>query len=402
VGALATSAAAHELGHAVAARRLGLAPRVLLHGLGGQCQHRPVTGNGQIGVILAGPAASLALGVLAAAALAVWPEGTRSELFVWDLAWMNLAATAVNLLPALPLDGGLLARNLLERSGWAPNPAVFTRVLGVSAAVGAMLGAIWLAQPVLVSLFAMLAWFNAEGLGWVPKVLAPVPPDPRRADAEPGLTPAIASLLALLMAPTVLGLLAGIDPAPAGMVLRPGLDGWLDLRLLTWPLAARGDVAFEVGALVTIGLVGPPLERRIGGRGIVALAMVATPVAGVAAALAAAGLATRGALGGAVPLAVTLVAAWAVRPGRPAIGLSPIAVLGLAISLALLSAWSHADGPAAAAALASAGIGVLSASWGRAERRARRLEVPAVRVTDSSTGLPAIAERPDRPSPPVH
>lgn len=111
----------HELGHAVAANRLGLSVQgIRLHGLGGHCDYNGHTTNGRrLLIALAGPAAGLALGALAIAAqqtvLAAVP-GIPPLIYrlVGLLIWVNLFWSLFNLLPMIPLDGGSAMQNALR------------------------------------------------------------------------------------------------------------------------------------------------------------------------------------------------------------------------------------------------------------------------------------------------
>ncbi len=111
----------HELGHAVAARRLGLKVQgIQLHGLGGHCAYSGHTTNGRrLLIALAGPAAGLALGALAIGAqqvvLAAVP-GIPPMVYrlVALLIWVNLFWSLFNLLPMIPLAGGSAMKNALR------------------------------------------------------------------------------------------------------------------------------------------------------------------------------------------------------------------------------------------------------------------------------------------------
>lgn len=112
---------AHELGHAVVARRLGMHVEGItlwLFGgvakLGGEAESPAV----ELRVGAVGPGVSLlAAGVLGSLALGLDAAGA-SELVVAVPAWLariNLVLALFNLVPAYPLDGGRVLRALLWR-----------------------------------------------------------------------------------------------------------------------------------------------------------------------------------------------------------------------------------------------------------------------------------------------
>ena len=101
----------HELGHAIAARRLGLAPAITLHGFGGTTAWsaaRPVGPWAEIGITAAGPVVGIAVGTLAWVLLEHGVTGLGSTV-LRDIMWVNLGWGLLNLLPVLPLDGGQIA-----------------------------------------------------------------------------------------------------------------------------------------------------------------------------------------------------------------------------------------------------------------------------------------------------
>jgi Zn-dependent protease len=106
----------HELGHALQARREGVAiGGITLWVFGGVAELRgelPSAGA-ELRIAAAGPAVSLALGlVFLVAALALpLPEGVDGVSF-W-VGQINLSLLVFNLIPALPLDGGRILRALL-------------------------------------------------------------------------------------------------------------------------------------------------------------------------------------------------------------------------------------------------------------------------------------------------
>lgn len=110
----------HELGHALAARTFGLRPKISLVGYGGNTApgKNALSFWREILFILSGPLAGFLLAGLAFAALRL--GGAPRELPLLRFAVIialsvNLAWSILNLLPALPLDGGNLLRIVLNR-----------------------------------------------------------------------------------------------------------------------------------------------------------------------------------------------------------------------------------------------------------------------------------------------
>jgi Zn-dependent protease len=120
-GLFLASLLAHELGHALVARRAGLRVRgITLWLLGGvaQLEDEPASPRDELRVALVGPVVSLALAVgfgLAAALLSVAGGPAVAVAVTAWLAVGNLALALFNLLPAAPLDGGRVLRGLLWR-----------------------------------------------------------------------------------------------------------------------------------------------------------------------------------------------------------------------------------------------------------------------------------------------
>ena len=133
----------HELGHAVAAARFGARPSVHLVGIAGLTRGQGVEQLEwwqDVLFTLAGPAASLALGVSAGAVVitggAALPDSLR--YFGTGIAQANLAWALLNVLPIGALDGGRLTTVLL------------TRMLGRPGFLIAQLSALGLAGLVLL------------------------------------------------------------------------------------------------------------------------------------------------------------------------------------------------------------------------------------------------------------
>lgn len=104
----------HEFGHALVSQRYGLAPRVELTGLGGLTYHAPARSNGQhLRITAAGPTMNFAL---AALLFAIEPltSGMLSGILTTGMQ-VNIIWGLYNLLPIVPLDGGVLMQLLLRR-----------------------------------------------------------------------------------------------------------------------------------------------------------------------------------------------------------------------------------------------------------------------------------------------
>jgi Zn-dependent protease/predicted transcriptional regulator len=110
---------AHELGHALMARRFGIATReIILLPIGGVARlgRTPDKPAQELAVALIGPLINFVLaGIL-------WlfvgadldPEASYGRTLAVQLVWINLILGAFNLLPAFPMDGGRALRALLS------------------------------------------------------------------------------------------------------------------------------------------------------------------------------------------------------------------------------------------------------------------------------------------------
>jgi Zn-dependent protease/predicted transcriptional regulator len=158
----------HELGHALQARRDGIAIEgITLWLFGGVARFKGAfpSAGAEFRVAVAGPLVSLVLGVLfVLLALAGLPEAVDGVL-AW-LGFINLMLLAFNLLPALPLDGGRVLRSLLWRRKGDLGQA--TRIAAdVGRGFGYFFIAIGVAMFILQGSFsgawlAFLGWFLLE------------------------------------------------------------------------------------------------------------------------------------------------------------------------------------------------------------------------------------------------
>jgi Zn-dependent protease len=197
---------AHEFGHALVARRAGIEiEEIDLWLLGGVARMRsqPRRAADELRFALAGPAVTVVLAAIFGVAAMLLGPGTL-RTFVTYQAEVNAALAAFNLLPALPLDGGRVARALLwRRTGdfrrataiaaragrWSGFGMVY---FGLLATLGGAVGGVWLAMIGLFLVAAAgaerrMAEFEAalEGLS-VRDLKRPLTPD------MPTGTPAIA------------------------------------------------------------------------------------------------------------------------------------------------------------------------------------------------------------------
>lgn len=110
---LLVSLVAHELAHALMARRAGMSVQdVTLWALGGMTRmERPSTARAAFTVAVSGPLVSLLLGGMGLGAAVAVAATLNWRIAVAVLGWLggvNLLLAAFNLLPAAPLDGGRL------------------------------------------------------------------------------------------------------------------------------------------------------------------------------------------------------------------------------------------------------------------------------------------------------
>ena len=187
----------HELAHAVVGRRLGVEiRRITLFVFGGMAhmEAEPRTWQAELGMAIAGPLASLGLGLLflilaqvIAGPIALDPEdparslaqvGPVATLLLW-LGPVNIILGLFNLVPGFPLDGGrvlravlwgltgdltrstLLAATVGQVFSWVLIGLGFAMMLGLRVPIfgSGALGGLWL---------ALIGWFlgNAARQSW--------------------------------------------------------------------------------------------------------------------------------------------------------------------------------------------------------------------------------------------
>jgi Zn-dependent protease len=158
---------AHELGHAIAARRLGVPVRGITLGVVSMT-HLEVPESSRIEAIVAlsGPVVNLALAGVAWFAWQTASTSGTAPRFVTESLFAALVSNAalgtLNLVPAFPADGGRVLRaTLASRLGWLRGTEVafaVTRVVAVLVAGFGIASGQWL----LVLVSAWIWWLGAR------------------------------------------------------------------------------------------------------------------------------------------------------------------------------------------------------------------------------------------------
>ena len=166
----------HELAHATAARLSGVAVRsIILFALGGiaQIEKEADTPRKEFWIAIAGPLASIAIGIVCRAIAGVSAAFADTvavspfdAVFAW-LAYINVALALFNLVPGFPLDGGRVLRSIV----WASTHDL-ERATRIAARVGQAVAYIFIVVGVFSLLttndfgglwLAFIGWFLLEG-----------------------------------------------------------------------------------------------------------------------------------------------------------------------------------------------------------------------------------------------
>ena len=264
---------AHEYGHALMARRYGIATRdITLLPIGGlaRLERMPERPGAEIAVALAGPAVNVVIwaflaGVLGARASVedLADIGAGGEAFLARLAFINLFLAVFNMIPAFPMDGGRVARALLTLWLGRLRATRIAATLGQVLAVG--LGALGFVtgSPVLllIGVFIFLAAAAERG--------------------EAGLSAAVRDAplqAAMITRFEALGLDATLGDATAALMRTTQhefpvcdgagrLQGFLTRRSLYRALAEGHDGSFPVADVMSTGIPvlrpSDPLEQAV-------------------------------------------------------------------------------------------------------------------------------------------
>ncbi|HEV7861662.1 MAG TPA: hypothetical protein VGR20_03140 [Acidimicrobiia bacterium] len=190
----------HELGHALAARRLGATASISLQGMGGltrSSRDEPLGRGESAWLTVAGPAAGILLGlpVLYAIGVLDWPSWTMGGFALRTAAFTTLGWSALNLLPILPLDGG----HLLELA--LPGTPVARQRLAAQLSIAFAVAGGALAYKAGMSYAGLLAiLFAAQNLAIV-KQTNPTPPQTQASQPATPLLPKLTPAQLLLQPP---------------------------------------------------------------------------------------------------------------------------------------------------------------------------------------------------------
>lgn len=158
------SVLAHELGHALAYRAFGIAPRIRLYSFGGLTYGTALPTARSIVVSLAGPLAGFAVGGVVWVVAQLVPVGSSEVgLVVRDFLFVNIGWGLFNLLPILPMDGGRATSTVLEAL-MGQRGEIVARAFSLVAAGGLAIGALFGGQLYIAFLAAIFVVLNVQQL----------------------------------------------------------------------------------------------------------------------------------------------------------------------------------------------------------------------------------------------
>ncbi len=165
---LFTSVLLHELGHSLVAKIQGIQVKsITLFFFGGVAaiEQEPKTPGKAFQVAIAGPLVSLSLFILLSLLTVVLPVNSPVEVLTQRLAAINLVLTLFNLIPGLPLDGGLVLKSIVWKITGSHSKGVHWaarsgKTLGGLAIAFGILGVFGRVIPTFTGLYmALIGWF---------------------------------------------------------------------------------------------------------------------------------------------------------------------------------------------------------------------------------------------------
>jgi Zn-dependent protease/CBS domain-containing protein len=168
--ALFTCVVFHEMGHAIAARQLGVQTRdITLLPIGGlaRVERLPEEPRQELWVALAGPAVNLAIATLLYGWLTLthqWEPFSRLGItagpFVERLLVANVWLALFNLIPAFPMDGGRVLRALLASRMTYPQATQVAASVGLAQSL--TFGFVGLFTNPMLLFIGLLVWIGAS------------------------------------------------------------------------------------------------------------------------------------------------------------------------------------------------------------------------------------------------
>ena len=150
----------HELGHALAIRKYGLAAAITLRAFGGYASFPAgkLDRKQSFFVTAAGPALQFVFGVLLivlAPSISI-PEGSLFLPFLRNLIWVSIAWSILNCLPVYPMDGGQMMAAIL-----GPKKQHYVHLISsIVAVIIGIAGYLYLGSILLPIFMALYAWQN--------------------------------------------------------------------------------------------------------------------------------------------------------------------------------------------------------------------------------------------------
>lgn len=168
IGSVFTIVVLHELGHALVARRFGIATRdITLYPIGGiaRLERMPERPLQELLVAVAGPAVNVVLALVIYTGLrfadieAVGNPLSLGASLAVQLLWVNISLAAFNLVPAFPLDGGRILRAALAFRLDRPRATLYAARIGRALAV--VMGIAGLMWHPMLAVIAVFVWMAA-------------------------------------------------------------------------------------------------------------------------------------------------------------------------------------------------------------------------------------------------